>query len=60
MNSASESPEICWRKKEAFFERNFSIGVAIHVKRTRAMKAPDIKVTVNSSELLWAYSIPAL
>jgi hypothetical protein len=48
------------REKEAFFEKNVSIGVAIYVKRRQFMKALDIKVTVNSSELLWSYSIPAL
>ena len=46
--------------KEAFFEKNFNIGVAIHVKKTRFMEAPDIKITVISFELLWSYSIPAL
>ena len=48
------------REKEAFFEKNVSIGVAIYVKRRQFMEALDIKVTVNSSELLWSYSIPAL
>lgn len=42
------------------FWSSSNIGVGIHVKRMRSLKEPDIKVTVNSFELLWSYSIPAL
>ncbi len=42
------------------FWSSSNIGFAIHVKRTRSMKEPDIRFTVNSSEMLWLYSIPAL